>query len=221
MASEVGICNSALRHLRAGSINSLDERSVNGEYCRDAYPELRDVVLQVFEWSFATRSRALSLLDAVEIVNWKYVYQLPNDSLKIQEVFLDEGDIKSTPSSHFKHDLHYRQNRDRFRIEYEIQTLNDNKVLVSNTPDLYCRYTEHVTDPNQMPDSFRKALSYLIASELAIAIIGVDRGFRLTEAYYTMYQNYLRDAQVQDVNQSRQTSQESELVTTREGYGFD
>ena len=217
MASEVGICNSALRYLRATSINSLNEQSVNAEYCRDAYPELRDRLLQQYEWSFATRVRPLSLLEDDEITNYEYVYQYPSDCLKIRRVFLEDNCPSSGRASRFRSDLtgtYYDDIRTQ-RIEYEVFSIEQRTVIASNIEDLHARYIYNVTDPNQFSDAFRAALAYFLAAELAVAIIGVDRGAGLAERYYQMFQRMKTEAQVIDQNQERVTLPDSELVTVR------
>ena len=45
MASEVEICNLALSNIRAGSINSLTEGSLQAQICKLKYPILRDLCI--------------------------------------------------------------------------------------------------------------------------------------------------------------------------------
>ena len=47
MASEIDICNLALGHIRAGTINSLDEGSVQAKQCKLKYPIMRDQITKI------------------------------------------------------------------------------------------------------------------------------------------------------------------------------
>ena len=82
MASDVEICNIALSNIRAGSINSLDENSLQAQQCKLKYALLRDRMLTEVPWTFNRKIRALSVL-TTEIFNWAYAYQYPTDCLKI------------------------------------------------------------------------------------------------------------------------------------------
>ena len=85
MASEVEICNLALSNIRAGSINSLNEGSVQAQLCKLKYPILRDRCLREIPWQFNHKIRALAPV-TTDIFNWGYAYSYPVDCLKIHRL---------------------------------------------------------------------------------------------------------------------------------------
>ena len=50
--TEVDICNMALGRIRAKSVGTLTENSIQAEKCRIFYPEARDTVLSLVDWPF-------------------------------------------------------------------------------------------------------------------------------------------------------------------------
>ena len=84
MASEIEICNLALSNIRAGSINSFTEGSLQAQQCNLKYSILRNRVLKE-SWGFNHKIRALSVL-TTEVFNWVYAYQYPTDCLKINRL---------------------------------------------------------------------------------------------------------------------------------------
>ena len=54
MASQVEICNDALRMLAGRSITSIDDDSAEARVCKALYPLTRDEMLDEFDWRFAT-----------------------------------------------------------------------------------------------------------------------------------------------------------------------
>jgi len=218
MASVVDICNAALRNIRAGSINSLDEGSVASEYCRSTYPELRDQLLQSFNWSFAKCIRPLALLSDVDVLNWEFSYQYPNDCLRIQKLLVDRQnknigfrDRRDVYSNYERNTLR----DDDFKIEFEVFTNTGDTIIGANQDELHIQYTKEITDPNQFSDLFRRTLSFYIASELAIPLTGTDRGANLAQYNYQMYEESLRQAKAKEISERGFITRDSEFVTVR------
>ena len=66
MASEVDICNLALAHLGdSATVASINppEGSAQAEMCQRFYPIARDSLLEMHNWGFATRRKALAQLN--------------------------------------------------------------------------------------------------------------------------------------------------------------
>jgi hypothetical protein len=149
MASEVDICNMALSGIRGGSINSLDEASLQAQQCKLKYPFLRDMLLRDVPWNFAHKEDALALLTD-DLFNWVYAYQYPSDCLYINRLILnfeefgDTGD-GVTRSRHIE-DI-YSPDLGR-QVKYEIQNLDGNRVIAANEPTLRISYRKKITDPN-------------------------------------------------------------------------
>ena len=85
MTDEVEICNLGLSNIRGGSINNLDEGSIQAQVCKLKYPVMRDRLLKESPWGFNHKIKALSVL-TTEVFNWAYAYQYPTDCLKINRL---------------------------------------------------------------------------------------------------------------------------------------
>lgn len=202
MASEVEICNIALANIRSKSINSLNEQSLQAQQCKLFYPILRDQLFEYAPWQFAHKVKPLSLL-TLESFSWGYVYQYPNDCLKVNKLLLNyEGVRDNTFGSSQK-------------VEYEIQIIDDTKVIVSDQPDLHIDYRSKITDPNLFTNEFRMTLAHLLASEIAVPVVGAEMGRQLRSDSFQIYNRYLNAAIASNSNERHTTVPESEFITVR------
>lgn len=158
MASEVLICNAALQLVKnSKTITSLNQGIKESDACELIYEELRDSVLSMHDWNFATKRVKLAQLSATPAFEWKYQYALPADFLRLTSV----------------HDNSSGGGHVRYKIE--------GNAILTDASALYLRYVWRVTDPNTMIPLFRQALSKLIASRLAVAL--TQSASRSTEMY--------------------------------------
>lgn len=146
MASETGICNSALSKIGAQPIVSLTEGTENANRCNEQYGKLRDNLLRSHIWNFAIKRVKLAQLAAVPVFGFEFSYQLPADWLRTVSV----------------HDNDAGRGSPRHKIE--------GQTISSDASDIYLRYVCQVTDTNQMTADFREALAFMIAADLAIPI---------------------------------------------------
>lgn len=182
MATEVGICNLALAHIGdAQTINSIDppDGSAEASKCAQFYPIARDTMLEAHSWDFTIRHQSLPLLgDPPE--DWQYRYAMPNDVIEVLRVY--------PPDTHKARD---------FVIEGDSA---QGRVILTNVPQAMARYRVRVTDTTFYPARFEQALSYLVASYLAVP---VAQSPDLQQSAYEAYQNLLRQAMQLDANQNR------------------
>ena len=149
MASEVGICNAALQLIKnSKQITSLEQGTKEANACEIIFDEMRDAMLEVHNWNFATKRVKLAQLTDTPAFEWDYSYQLPSDFLRAVSV--------------------HNNSSGRDRIPYKIE----NGVVNSDASDLFLRYIARVEDPNLMPATFRLGLSKIIASRLAVTLSG-------------------------------------------------
>jgi hypothetical protein len=146
MASEIGICNSALTKIGANRIVALDEGSRNANACAELYPKLRDDLLRTHAWNFATVRLKLARLASTPAFGFAYEYQLPVDWLRTLAVYDNDGGAGL--------------------VDYRIE----GRRLRASAEDIYLRYVRVVTDANEMPSDFREALAAMLARDLAIPI---------------------------------------------------
>lgn len=218
MTSEVEICNIALSHIRAGSINSLNEASVQAQYCKLHYPILRDQMLEDSPWGFANSIKPLAVLTS-EVFNWRYTYQYPPDCLYINKLIMNYATIDHSNTST---GVAYRYldrglpkpDLDR-QVEHKILNIGDNKVIVANLKDLRIDYRKRIIDPNLFSNNFKLALSHLLAANLAIAIMDVEKGRALKSDNLRIYQNYLNAGIQNQSNEQYQIVPDSDFVTVR------
>jgi hypothetical protein len=216
MASEVEICNLALGNIRAGSINSFTESSLQAQQCKLKYPYLRDMLLEDVPWNFAHKVDTLALLTD-DLFNWVYAYQYPSDCLHINRLILnfeefgDTGD-GVTRTRHIEEI--YTPDLDA-QVKYEIQNVDGNRIIAANEPGLRVSYRKRITDPNLFSTLFIQTLSYLLASELAIPIVGgTDVGRQLRADSFKIYQAYLSEATASTKNEEYVEPRDSDFISS-------
>jgi len=217
MASEVEICNMALSHIRAGSINSLTEASLQAQQCKLWYPFARDRLLTDEAWNFNRSIKALAAL-TVDIFNWAYSYQYPSDCLKIHRLIGEFEEIAAGSADVISRAIDSQIlpiSNLRGQIPYEIFNDADNKILGANSANLRIDYAKKITDPNLFTNDFIIALSYLLASYVAVPIVGAEQGRELRSDSLQLYKVYLDAAIASDMNEQYIEPVESEFVTIR------
>lgn len=217
MASTVEVVNLALSNIRAGSINSLDEGSLQAQVAKLKYPFMRDRLLREIPWQFNRKLRALSTL-TTDVFNWAYAYQYPVDCLKIHRLVPSWEEIPAGASDVVsrQRDTELRSLKElRQQVPYEVFNFDDNKVIASDDTELRIDYAAKITDPNLFSDDFILALSHLLAGEMAIPLIGAETGRQLRSDEFTLYESYLASAVADDMNDGFYTPPESEFVTVR------
>lgn len=165
MSSEVDICNLALTHIRAQpDVISIDppEGGVKAEQCALYYATARRVVLRSHPWSFATTYRALGELDRDPVKSWLYCFAVPFDCLRAIHVF-SEGSETPQP------------------FERAV-TSDGTQVIYCNVELPTLKYVRDIVDPTVFDAHFVMALSWYMASLLAMPISGdaglADRAFK-------------------------------------------
>jgi hypothetical protein len=79
----VSICSDALILLGAKPISSFNDGTDESNTCDRLYPDVRDMTLSMYPWSFSYKKAALSQLITTPATEWRYEYQLPGDRLAI------------------------------------------------------------------------------------------------------------------------------------------
>lgn len=220
MANEVEIANLALANIRAASINSFTENSLQAQICKLKYAFCRDFMLKNAPWNFAHRIKPLSLLTD-EIFNWAYVYQYPSDCLYINRLIMNfekiNQDTAGIVSRIYARDMPL-PNLDR-QVEYQVYNIGTgtagNRVIASNETELRIDYRAKVEDPNLFGPEFIMALSHFLAAEIAIPIVGAELGRQIRSDSLQLYQEYVDAAMQSDLNESYTPPTDSEFVTVR------
>jgi hypothetical protein len=94
--SKVEICNHALLKIGADPIASLDINQTDSEavvqsarLCGILFDQALDEVLRSYKWNSALERAQLSRLTETPAFKWKYKYQLPNDCIRVFNVYDD------------------------------------------------------------------------------------------------------------------------------------
>lgn len=213
----------ALAHVRAKSINSLEEGSLEAQQCSLFYEELRDQCLSERDWGFNTKIATLNELELDEF-DWPYVWQWPTDCLAINQLLRNYPAYSSnsdadTGIEYAIRDYDQRQFRPSTdpKVEYRIALVNDTKVITTRESVMRAEYRARVTDPNLMPVHFRIALSYLIAAHIAIPLAGPKDGAALRSQNLDLYSAYKNEATHLANSQRSMAMAESDFITVREG----
>jgi hypothetical protein len=147
MADEVGICNAALQLIKHSKvITSLEQGTKEANACEVIFTEMRDALLEMHNWNFASERVKLGQLSTTPAFGWTYEYQLPADFIRVVKVSDNVDERGKTP---------YKLEKGKVRADAE---------------DIYLRYVTREEDPNLMPATFRLALSKLLASRLAVSL---------------------------------------------------
>ena len=83
MTSEVEICNLALDRIGGSEIQSLEDNTPEARLCQRVYPRIRDRMLQVHPWKFATKRVKLVKTSNTPAHTFTTEFQLPTDYLKM------------------------------------------------------------------------------------------------------------------------------------------
>lgn len=214
-SSVVEICNLALSNIRARSINSLDESSMPAQMCKLKYPILRNRCLREIPWQFNRTIRALAPV-TTEVFNWSYAYSYPVDCLKIHRLVGSYEELPNGSNDVVSRALDSRLLRgSRQQIPYEVFNFDNAKVIGSNQAELRIDFAAKLEEPDLYSDDFVMALSYLLAAELAIPIVGAELGRGLRSDSLQLYKSYLSSAIADDMNDQYMLPQESDFVTVR------
>lgn len=80
--SNVELCSAALVKLGASSISSFSDGTTESDVADTLYEILRDGLLGLHPWSFATAHAELMLLPSTPVSNFDYAFGLPTDFIK-------------------------------------------------------------------------------------------------------------------------------------------
>jgi len=213
MPSVVEICNLALSQIRSGSINSLEDPSVQAQQCKLHYASARDKVLSDFDWGFNNSTKALQLLTG-RVFGWAFAWQYPNDCLHINRLRRDEEDVEPD-SNRARLDPRLQLLNQTSRVDYAIKYLDGQKVIVTNENNLYMDYRAKVTDVTLYSSDLRMVIAYLLGAHLAISLAGMKDGRVMRADLMAMYDAFQREEKAEAANQRQSIPTESEYITVR------
>lgn len=199
MATVVSICNMALARIGVSSfISNLNEASNEARVLNLFYEQMRDFALRDHHWNFATR-RVVLANAGTPPTNWAFKYTYPSDCLKAR--FIVHQGIR-TP-------------RNDQRIAFEIGSEGSQRVIYTDQPQAELVYTARITDPTLFDPIFESALSYLIASEVAMPLTVKES---VAKQARDAYERVKSQAAAHSTNEGFEgVEPESSLITERNG----
>lgn len=207
MSSEINICNLALSHLGdISNVTSINppEGSAQSVLCSRFYPIARDMLLEMHDWSFA--SKKINLAKKVNGNNqWLYAYAVPSDMMMARAI-IDPNVANDYSTDVLMNDSYsvpvfagvYAPQE--FSLELDSSGI---KTIYTNTDNAVLRYQARVDDPNQFSALFINSLSWHLASMLAGPIIKGDQGQAEGKRCAQMMATFLLQAQNTDTNQRK------------------
>lgn len=156
MASQIDICNTALRHvgIRAG-IGSLSEQSEEARVIRLVYDQVLERTLEKVDWGFARRRATLTLLETQPNIFWAFRYELPVDCAVPRQI----QPFVRNPS-----------NEDLIPWEIESATDPTKRTLLTDVASATLIYTRRDVPPGAYPQHFIHALAWVLADEIAMPL---------------------------------------------------
>lgn len=141
MASNVELCNKALRRLGEDSIIALDNNTLWGKRCSSALPEVVRSVLSLDAWRSCTKRKYLAA-DSDTPIGFTSSYSLPSDCLTL--IALEQN-------------------------QYENWSIEGNKILTEKSKDsaLQILYVYDCDDPNKYTPPLFDAIAFGLAHELS------------------------------------------------------
>lgn len=146
--SAVSICSDALILLGAKPISSFNDGTDESNTADRLYPNVRDMALSMYPWSFAYKKLKLARLLTTPTNEWEYEYQMPGDRLGNPRAAFSSESVGARP---FKN----------WEILGDKLLTNEKKVVIDypyQTPEF------------AMPQYFVQLLKYMMAWHLAYPI---------------------------------------------------
>jgi hypothetical protein len=144
----VSICSDALILLGAKAISSFNDGTDESSVCDRLYPDVRDMTLSMYRWSFSMKKIGLAQLITAPGSYWRYAYQLPGDRLGNPNALYESAAVGSP-----------------IRKDWEIQ----GDQVLTNLQSVFIDYQYSVPE-FAMPQYFVQLLKYQMAWHIAEAI---------------------------------------------------
>lgn len=190
--SEVSIVNNALNRIGSTQqITSFSDGSIEAAQAAMIYPSERNRLLNTFPWPFAEAYFDLVQVEGPETsgdranAQWLRSYRYPTDCLKLRRVVIKPQPAGSSlPQTTGTTGINYWCNEpwrravgDAYPVSYGMGSDTAGKLIMSDFYDTYgltAIYTQAVSDPSQFETDFADALTWEVASEMAMGLAYSD-----------------------------------------------
>ncbi len=207
MANAVTICNIALSRIgNKANVSSIDpaDGSTESEACARFYPLALGTLLDMHNWSFATKRATLALRNE-DADPWRFCYSLPTDCRHVIAVErASEGVVIPAAKRLNAAPVGYLNPRlDNYRTnEFEVMASGSGLVLCTDVEDARARYICTAPPASSFPSAFTEALTWLLTTYLAGQTIRGEEGFNFAGACNKFFQQALAEAKKLDCTQA-------------------
>lgn len=185
MTSPVAVCNKALALLGANTILSLDDNQTEAIVCKAAYTAVRDKVLEDRAWTFATGRGSLTPDAAPPAFGYSHRFLIPSNIIRVLSVDEPEGDNR-------------------------LKWAREGEYILTGVSVVNIKYIKRVDDLGKWSPAAIDALSYALASEIAVPL--TDNA-TMMERYLGVYIQRIVDAGATDGSQGIPEQLRSDRLT--------
>src|SRR6056297_968267 len=147
--TKLSICSDALILLGASPLSSFSEGTDAAQICDRIYDDLKDSIIASYPWSWSLKKVKLARLTETPNSEWRYLYQLPGDTLAGVRAVFNSNNPGIRP------------------IAYGWEII-DNKIQ-TNEEDIWVDY-QYAPGESLLPTYFVQLLKYAMAAEIAEAV---------------------------------------------------
>lgn len=170
------------------------EKSTQAELCSRLYPTAVSALLDMHDWSFATKRKVIPELSDEEGFGWCKVFKLPSDALRIISVkdygvaLIDRRFVRWVGSF---------PDHDPVQADFEVKDAK----LYADVNSAAVEYISSNVDVSRFTPTFVVALSYFLAHQLVGARVKGKEGQTLAQSLYKQFQIALSVAKTKDAAQ--------------------
>lgn len=197
MASAVEICNLAMSFLGdSGSIAAIDppDNSTASKMCAIYYPIAKSAMLEMHDWSFATKRQLLAKLSAEEPAGWRGIFAVPSDCMRI---------IRVRPNARQEMPSWWTDKATWFMEPNDANFEVMSGKLYTNAEDPVATYITSEVSEGYFSPTFVTAFAYYLAMEIAGSRVKGEEGQKLAAMLSKQFQVALSTAKTRDANQQR------------------
>lgn len=197
MANAVEICNLAMSFLGdAGSIATINppDGTTASKMCAIYYPIAKSAMLEMHDWSFATKREALPKLSTDESAGWNGVYDVPADCMRVIRV--RPHNRTAAPEWWTSYPMWFVEPDD---ANFEVL----GGKLYTNAVDPVVTYITSEVSEGYFSPTFVTAFAYYLAMEIAGSRVKGEEGQKLSNLLSKQFQVALSVAKTRDANQQR------------------
>lgn len=190
MANPVSICNLALSYIGdSASVASIDppEGGPQAQMCATMYPIAVNALLEMYDWTFATRRAAVAEFANEDTHGWKGAFTVPADCLRVVRVHTQSRQREDEPTD----------------CEYEVGASLRGRVLYTEAEAPVVTYISSNTTSAVFSNAFVVALAWYLANMLAGQRVKGKEGHAMSQNCMKQFELALRFAKSYDASQQK------------------